>query len=515
MTDAIVIGAGHNGLVCATLLARAGHSVLLLEAAEEVGGMARGLAFGDGYRAPTAPFAYPLDPDLCRQLDLAAHGYQAGTPVATVALAADGRHLTLHEDRLEGVDIPAEDRAAWPAFRQQADDFLEALAPLFGRPPPRLKDFSSADRNTLMKLAWKIRFGLGRERMYEFLRLLAMNIYDVLDDGFTDPRLKGALAADAVLGCQMGPRTPGTVMSWLQRRFPARHGALSAVRTGAGNLSDALLAAAQAAGVQVRQGQPVQQISVDRSQVTGVVLADGETLSSGRVISALDPRATFGCLVGAPALDAQFAQRARQIRGEGVVAQLHLGLRERPAFAGLDADQHGQRLLFAPDARYVERSFNGSKYGEAAAEPVLEIALPSVHETELAPAGHHVMSVNVSAMPYSLKGGWDAHKAALQEQLLDQLEGLAPGLREQVVVAEFLSPVDIEARTGAVRGHWHHGELTLHQSFMMRPLYGAAQYQTPVAGLYLCSAGAHPGGGVHGLPGKLAAQRVLATGGAA
>ena len=197
------------------------------------------------------------------------------------------------------------------------------------------------------------------------------------------------------------------------------------------------------------------------------------------------------------------------------MAQLHLGLRERPAFAGLDADQHGQRLLFAPDARYVERSFNGSKYGEAAAEPVLEIALPSVHETELAPAGHHVMSVNVSAMPYSLKGGWDAHKAALQEQLLDQLEGLAPGLREQVVVAEFLSPVDIEAHTGAVRGHWHHGELTLHQSFMMRPLYGAAQYQTPVVGLYLCSAGAHPGGGVHGLPGKLAAQRVLATGGAA
>jgi phytoene dehydrogenase-like protein len=237
-------------------------------------------------------------------------------------------------------------------------------------------------------------------------------------------------------------------------------------------------------------------------------------VKANTVISNADPRTTFDSLVGPTELDAMFANRVTQIRGSGVVAKLHIALSGLPEFTGLTESQLGERLLIAPTMKYVEHAFNHSKYNEYSENPVLEITIPSLHNNALAPNGHHVMSVNVAYVPYELEGGWDEQKSSLAYKIISQLGQYSPNLTSLVVDHEFLTPADIESQFGAVQGHWHHGELSIHQSFMMRPLHGAAQYDTPVDGLFLCGAGSHPGGGLTGLPGRNAAKRVLEFGGA-
>jgi phytoene dehydrogenase-like protein len=371
-----------------------------------------------------------------------------------------------------------------------------------------------ADKTTLAKLGWNIRFGLGRETMNEFLRVAAINIYDVLNDEFDDDLLKGAIAVDAVMGNAMGPRTPGSVLTWLQRLQGERNGPLSLQSGGRSQLVHALTQSAEDAGVSIRLNTQVKKILVENGKAFGVELANGDMVKARIVISNADPRSTLSDLVGAPQLDAMFAHRVTQIRGSGVVAKLHLALSGTPDFTGLAKGQLSDRLLIAPSMKYVERAFNHSKYKECSENPVFEITMPSLHNSALAPEGHHVMSVNVAFVPYELDGGWEEQKSTFAYKLISQLSQYAPNLKSLVVDHEFLTPRDIEEQFHAVKGHWHHGELSIHQSFMMRPLHGAAQYDTPVDGLFLCGAGSHPGGGLTGLPGHHAAKRVLKLGGA-
>ncbi len=510
--DAIVIGAGHNGLVCAAYLARAGLDVLVLEANDAAGGMAAARPLGDGYRVPGLPQCVaPLGRAIRSELELERHGYAPGRPVETIVLDPGSAHLAIGQDRVAGDGLAQADAAAWPGFRRQYLAFAEALRPLIENPPPRLKNLPRGDRMTFAKLGWKLRVGLGREAMYEFLRVVGMNIYDVLNDTFDDERLKAAIAIDAVLGSAMGPRTPGTVLTWLQRLYGELDGAAT-IHSG-NRLVEALTRAVEAAGGRLRCSAPVARILVEDGKASGVQLEDGETIGSGLVVSNVDPRRTFASLVGAPRLDTLFANRVTQIRGKGVVAKLHLALDGLPEFRGLGAAALGNRLLVAPSMRDIERAFNHCKYGECSPEPVLEITLPSIHDPSLAPDGHHVLSVSAAFMPYDLDGGWEAGREAAARAVLARLAQFAPGLEARIVAREFLSPADIEAGYGAVQGHWHHGELSLHQSFMLRPLYGAARYATPVDGLFLCGAGCHPGGGLTGLPGRNAARRILDTGG--
>jgi phytoene dehydrogenase-like protein len=369
-----------------------------------------------------------------------------------------------------------------------------------------------ADISTLAKLGWNIRIGLGRNTMYEFLRVAAMNIYDVLNDEFEDDRLKGAIAADAVMGSAMGPRAPGTVLTWLQRLQGAINGPLS--QQTAGQLINALTQSAESAGVTIRLNTAVAKILVEKGKAFGVKLSNGEMVKANIIISNADPRTTFTSLVGAPQLDAMFANRVTQIRGSGVVAKLHLALNGKPEFTDLPESQLGDRLVVAPSAKHVERAFNYSKYKQFSEDPILEVTVPSLHNGALAPEGHHVMSVNVAFVPYELEGGWEEQKTTLAYKVISQLGQYAPNLKSLIVDHELLTPLDIETQYRAVRGHWHHGELAIHQSFMMRPLHGAAQYDTPVDQLFLCGAGSHPGGGLTGLPGRNAARRILELGGA-
>ena len=513
-TDVIVVGAGHNGLVCAAYLARAGMKVLVLEAADSPGGMCAPRTILDGYRLPgLAHVAHPLAPTIRRDLGLTQFGYEPGPAIDTVALDAGGKHLTVSADGVSGDDLPASDGPAYAAFREQYLAFAKALRPLFDTRPPRLKDMEPGDKLTLAKLGWNVRLGLGREAMYELLRVAAINIYDVLNDTLEDERLKGAIAVDAILGSAMGPRTPGTVLTWLQRLQGELNGPLAALPCGTTHLADALIRSAEDAGVTIRCNARVGRILVENHKASGVELSSGEIVSAGAVISSADPRSTFLELVGMPLLDTMFANRVTQIRGAGVVAKLHLALNGLPEFAGLPASHLSHRLLVAPSMRYIERAFNHSKYGQYSDHPVLDITIPSLHDSTLAPEGHHVMSINVAYAPYELDAGWENEKAPFTAGIISQLAEYSPTLPSLIVGHETLTPRDIEEQFGNLQGHWHHAELSIHQSFMMRPLYGAAQYDTPVEGLFLCGAGSHPGGGLTGQPGRSAAKRVLQLGG--
>lgn len=512
-TDAIIIGAGHNGLVCAAYLARAGLNVLVLEATESAGGMAAPRTVGSDYHFPgLAHVGHPVSQAIRKDLKLDQFGYSPGEAIDTISLDTDGHHLTMSTTAVAGDYLSESDVAAFPEFKRRYFDFATTLQPLLNNKPPRLKGMGFKDQVTLAKLGWKTRMGLGRDAMYEFLRVAAVNIYDVLNESFDDDRIKGAIAADAVLGSAMGPRTPGTVLTWLQRLHGELNGPLCSL--AGSQLVHALTQTAEDAGATIRFGARVAKILIDKDKAFGVELADGEMVKAKLIISNVDPRTTLLDMVGAPSLDTMFATRASQIRGPGVVGKLNVALGGLPVFSGLDASQLRHRLLVAPDMRYVEHAFNHSKYGECSDAPVLEFTIPSLHNSALAPDGHHVMSVNVAYLPYELEGGWDEQRTTIAYRVISQLGEYSSNLKSLVLDHEFLTPVDIETEFGAQQGHWHHGEMSIHQSFMLRPLYGAAQYNTPVQRLFLCGAGCHPGGDITGLPGRNAARRVLELGGA-
>lgn len=512
--DCIVIGGGHNGLVCAAYLARGGRSVLLLEAAERVGGAAVTREFGPGFRVSACAHLLHLMPrSLIRELSLGTLGlHLAADRMPTTALSEDGYPLSLDVANPGALEArSSSDAAAYPAYLALLHRLAAALQPVFEATPPRLGTDSWRDRMTLLRLGMRLR-ALGRRDMRELLRIGGMCVQDLLDEYFETPLLKGALGFDAVLGSNFGPRSPGTVFTLLYRMAAAgaAGGTLALPSGGLGALSDALAKAAIDAGVVIRTAAPVERILVRDDCAAGVVLTSGELIPAGAVISNADPKTTFLRLLGAGHLDAGFVRRVTHVRARGLTAKLHLALDRLPAFRGLEEGALHGRLLLAPSLEYIERAFNHSKYGEFSAAPILEITIPSVLDPTLAPLGNQVLSAIVQYVPYQLStGGWEQERERFTDLLIDLLEGHAPGIRRSVVAAELLTPADIEREFRVSGGHWHHAELALDQFLMVRPVPGAAQYRTPVEGLYLCGAGSHPGGGVMGIAGRNAARQVL------
>jgi phytoene dehydrogenase-like protein len=509
----LIIGAGHNGLVCAAYLARAGRKVLVLEAADTVGGAATTREFAPGFKvSAVAHLLHLLDPAIAKELALARHGLDyAHRSLSSIALSLLDSPLIINGDEILGGTVSASDRSAYRSYRARMQKFSGFIARQHARVPPRLAFSSWRDALPAAILALDLR-RLGQRDMREFLRVATMNIYDVLEDTFENPLLKGALALDGVLGARLGPRSGNTVYSALYRNSGAvdgRAGAFALPRGGMGAVTGALAAAARAAGVEIRCGSAVAQIIVKDGRAAGVRLAQGAEIAAECVISNADPRTTLLQLLGARHLEAEFARRVQHLRTAGNAAKLHLALSGVPQFRGVDAAQLGERLLIAPDLEYIERAFNPAKYGEFSTQPVFEITVPTLHDPSLAPAGQHVVSAIVQYAPYELKGGWAAGKAAFLAAAMELLERYAPGLGQQVLHSELLTPADIEQQFHIAGGHWHHGELALDQFMMLRPVPGAAQYAMPVDGLYLCGAGAHPGGGVMGNAGRNAARVVL------
>jgi len=509
----IVIGAGHNGLVCAAYLAKAGKKVTVVEAASQVGGGSITREFAPDFRVSAcAHMLNLLDRDISRELALDKHGLTlARSGLATIALSRDGNHMVLDGDSAEG-NVSDHDKAALKQYCRSMNRFAGVIGKLHNRKPPRFASGQRSDLIGLGKVALDIRM-LGRDDMREFLRVAGINIYDVLQENFEGDLLKGALALDAVLGTCSGPRSNNSVFTALHRlsgNTGKTPGTLSLPRGGMGSVTVAMAAAARAQGAEIRTSSPVARIVMESDRVAGVELVGGERVLADAVISSADPKTTFLCLLGARNLEAGFAQKVKNFRARGNSAKLHLALSELPEFTGLRSDQMGERLVVAPDLDYVERAFNHAKYGEYSAQPVMEIVIPTVHDTTLAPEGQHVLSAIVQYAPRNLKQGWPAGKSAFTETILDMLEQYAPDIRSKAMMAELLTPEDIEKEFRITGGHWHHGELSLDQFLMLRPVPGAAQYETPVNGLYLCGAGSHPGGGVMGSAGRNAARVILA-----
>ncbi len=518
MTDqnrVVVIGAGHNGLVCAAYLARAGREVLVLEAADRVGGAAVTREFAPGYRVSAcAHICYQLDRSIARELALESHGLKtARANLRTVALAAEGDHLVFDQGRLEAGVLSQEDRTALAGYHTRMQRFARVLARQHNRRPPRLGGGDRSDLIAAAMLGLDIR-RLGRDSMREFLRIAGINVFDVLEETFESPLLKGALALDAVLGANLGPRSNNSVLTLLHRMSgPAAGvvGGLSLPAGGMGAVSDAIANAARARGVTIRTGTPVARISLAGDRVAGVELENGEKIAAGTVISNADPARTLLQLLGARHLETGFVHRIRHFRAKGMAAKLHLALDSPPSFARLPSERVGERLVIAPNLDYLEQAFDHAKHGQCSPDPALEITIPSVHDQTLAPAGKHVLSAIVQYAPFDPRASTAGARAELLERTLAVLERYAPGLRRRVVASELLLPADLEREFRITGGHWHHGEIALDQLLMLRPVPGAAQYAMPVNGLYLCGAGCHPGGGVMGAAGRNAANAVLAT----
>jgi phytoene dehydrogenase-like protein len=424
----------------------------------------------------------------------------------TTALAEDGNHLLIAGDSLQGAGISEKDRVAMKEYRRFMNRFAGVINRLNNRIPPRIGTRDHSDWIGLAKTALNIRL-LGKADMREFLRIAGINIYDVLQENFENPLLKGALSMDGVLGTNLGPRSNNSVFCALHRLSGLQGMAMP--KGGMGAVSTALARVAGKQGAVIRTSATVSRILMEGDHVAGVELLGGEQIAAATVISSADPKTTFLGLLGAHNLEAGFARRVKDIRMRGNAAKLHLALDGAPQFKGLNQDRLGDRLLIAPDMEYVERAFNQSKYGEHSIRPVAEITIPSLHDDSLAPAGKHVLSAVVQYAPYQLKAGWSASKAAFKDQVIDLLAAYAPGIQSQVIHSELLTPVDIESEFRISGGHWHHGELALDQFLMLRPVPHSAQYASPVNGLFLCGAGSHPGGGVMGSAGRNAANAVL------
>jgi phytoene dehydrogenase-like protein len=452
-----------------------------------------------------------MPPALMRELDLESFGLKlAAANLPSTALASDGAHLSLGAEGSSslGAHSPA-DAAAYADWQSLLARLAAALHPLLSATPPRLGTEAWRDQAALLSIGWRLR-RLGRNDLRELLRIGGMCVHDLLEDRFRLPLLKGALALDAVLGTNYGPRSPGTVLTLLYRAAAAP-GAARLVQPlgGLGALSESLARAARSAGAEIRTDAAVERILVREDHAAGVRLASGEEIVSQSVVSSADPKTTFLRLLGSEHLDAGFVRRVSQLRSRGLTAKLHLALTQLPEFPQLTPAALRGRLLVAPSSDYIERAYNHAKYNEFSGDPMLEVTIPTLADPSLAPRGQHVMSVIVQYAPYVLAGGWDGQRQRFADLVIDTLARYAPGLRGCVAARELLAPADIEREFRISGGHWHHAELALDQFFMVRPVPGATQYRSPLPGLFLCGAGCHPGGGVMGLAGRNAAQALI------
>lgn len=343
--------------------------------------------------------------------------------------------------------------------------------------------------------------------MRDFLRIVGMNVADLLDEVLETPALQGVFAADAVWGTNHGPRSPNTVFTLLHRMAGAaagREGRLVWPGGGPERVVNALAAAARAAGADIRTESRVARIVVEAGAVCGAELADGSMISADTVVSSADPQTTCAALVGPDHVDADFLKDIRAFRTRGLTGKVNFALERMPALPGAEAGK-ALRWVLAPSIDYVEEAFDCAKYGQAPPAPALEITVPSLHDDSLAPQGKHVMSVNVAYAPYTD----EEDASALQRTVTGLIESYAPGFGDSVLACEAMGPRAIESTFRIAGGHWHHGDIALDQFFMLRPVPGFAQYRLPVSGLYLCGAGAHPGGGMTATAGANAAAQIL------
>lgn len=510
--DVIVIGAGHNGLATAAILARAGRKVLVLERREVTGGMCAGEEFHPGYRsAGLLHDTNQLRPGLIDALRLGEYGLEMTPPAPVLIPEEKGRGIVVSGDEsatAREIDSAcgANDSAGWQRYRRFVADARPVIEPLLNEIPPdlaRVGTLESGSIQALLKSGMAMR-KLGRDGMAELLRVPPMCVADWLNEFFAHDLVKGALAHAAISGTWAGPWSPGTAANLLLLECSTG----GSIRGGAASLATALDRAARAAGVEIRTGAGVREITIQDGAATGVVLSGGEKIPARRIAASCDPRVVFLELLPAGTLALAFEHRIDVIRGRGTTAKVHLALSRRLEFASRPGERI-ERARTSGSLDDLERAFDPVKYRRASERPLLDIFVPTVSQPDLAPGERDVVSIVVNFAPYDLEGGWtDTARERLGDAVVAELERVAPGVRAAVEGREVLTPADIAARYGVSGGHMHHAEHALDQ-LVIRPSIETMRYATPVPNLFLCGSGSHPGGGVTGAPGALAAAAML------
>ncbi len=522
--DAIVIGGGHNGLVTAAYLARAGRKVLVLERRPVLGGATVTEEVFPGFKFSVFSYVVSLlRPEIIRDLELPRHGLQILPLESTVTPLDDGGYLASWADpdetRRELCRHSPRDADAAVLFGRLMHHMAMAVKPILGMVPPDPTSLSPPDLAGLLRLGGHMR-SLGAERFHALHKLMTMSSADYLDEWFEFDPLKATKSASGIIGTFLGPRSPGSAYVLLHHYMGEIDGAFRAwgfQKGGTGAISDSIARAAQAAGAEIRTAAEVERVLVRDGTASGVALSSGEEIAAPVVVSGLDPRLTFTRLVEPKTLPADLVEGIRRYKFRGSSGKVNLALAGLPNLTCMPgAGPHLRGAIsISPSLDYLERAYDDAKYGEFSQHPYMDIVIPSMIDPGMAPPGKHVMSIFVQYAPYHLNGGWtDAKREAFGDAVIKTLARYAPNIESLILHRQVLTPADIERITGLSEGNIFQGELALQQLFFLRPVPSWAKYRTPIRGYWQCGAGTHPGGGIMGGSGRLAALEILKAGGA-
>jgi phytoene dehydrogenase-like protein len=523
--DAVIVGAGHNGLVSAGYLARAGLRVLVLECRRVVGGACVTEEIFPGFKFSTASYLCSLlQEKVIRELELERFGYQVyPKDPAFFSPFPDGRYLLMWSDTQKTCEeigkFSTRDAEIYPRYEDYIDRLARLIEPLLLQTPPNLPSRGLADWQKLAGLGWRL-IRMPAEELTGHLRILTQSVKDFLDPWFESEQLKVALATDGVIGTKGGPCTPGTayvLMHHCMGGVGGKRGLWGFVRGGMGGITQAMADSARSRGAEIRTEARVEKVLVSDGRAAGVVLESGEEICAKIVVSGLDPKRTFLKLIEARHLESEFLQAIKAFKIEGVSMKINLALAGLPNFKCLPASRlgphHKTTIHICPTLEYIERAYDDSKYRRPSQRPMLEITIPTTYDPSLAPPGKHVANIFLQYVPYTLSpqvaASWHALKESYADRVMDLIEEYAPGFGGLVLHRHVLSPLDLEEQYGLTGGNIFHGEMSTDQLYFLRPVPGWAQYRTPIRGLYVCGSGAHPGGGVTGAPGHNAAREIL------
>ena len=517
--DAIVVGGGHNGLVTAAYLARGGKKTLVLERRPMIGGAAVTEEIFPGFKFSVFSYVVSLlRPEIIRDLELPRHGLQILPLESTVTPLDDGDYLASWSDpdetRRELCRHSTRDADAAVVFGRLMHHMAMAVKPILGMVPPDPTSLSPGDLAGLLKLGGHFR-SLGPERFHALHKLMTMSSADYLDEWFEFDALKATKSASGIIGTFLGPRSPGTAYVLLHHYMGELDGAFRAWgfhKGGTGAISETIANAARAHGAEIRTDASVARVLVRHGRATGVALENGDEIAANVVVSGLDPRLTFTRLVDPKDLPTALTEGVRHFKFRGSSGKVNLALAGLPDFTcmpGVGPHLRGA-ISISPSVDYLERAYDDAKYGEFSEHPYMDIVIPSMIDPEMAPPGKHVMSIFVQYAPYHLNGGWtDAKREAFGDAVVKTLARYAPNIESLILHRQVLTPDDIQRITGLSEGNIFQGELALQQLFFLRPVPEWAKYRTPIHGYWQCGAGTHPGGGIMGGSGRLAALEIL------